>query len=307
MRVIGRRKSLSKNTVSLAVTTICEQAKDSIWIAKQFKPKWGHVLSVDGKVIRVFDPFAKGYEGTRAEKKHLLKKTWLCGVDVLTKDLPHYKVTDGETKIDMYEYFITLKKDIGYDLKVLVCDGNSETMQTARMVYGSSIGVQLCVRHFIETLKGITKEERQTKRKETEQLVMNIWRALEAKTEADCFSAFKTLSSIEETRCQKLIQHSLGRQIFLLTTHFHYQDQFFVPRYNNDAENLFRQVNLRLKSWNMFRNKTNAEHYLKTWALMRRFTKFTDCKGGLNKFKNGHAPLELAGIDLTNIDYLKLK
>lgn len=307
MRVIGRRKRLSKNTVSQAVTTICKQAKDSIWIAQKFKPKWGNVLSFDGKVIRVFDPFAKGYCGTSTEKKHLLKKIWFCGIDVLTKDLPHYKVADGETKTDLFDYFTTLKKDIDYGLKVCVCDGNSETMEAARNVYGTSIGIQLCIRHFIENLKSILREEKQTKKNETENLVGNIWRALEGKTEADCFSTLKTLSSIQETRCQKLIQQSLSKQIFLLTTHFRYQDKFYVPRYNNDAENLFRQANLRLKSWNMFRNKTNAEHYLKTWALMRRFTKFTDCKGGMNKLKNGHAPLELAGVDLTNIDYLKLK
>lgn len=307
MRVIGRRKNLSKNTVSLAVTTICKQAKDSIWIAKKFQPKWGHVLSVDGKVIRVYDPFAKDYPGTSAEKKYLLKKTWLCGVDVATKDLPHYKVADGETKIDLFDYFKTLKNEVGYDLKVCVSDGNPQTLETARMVYGFKISIQLCVRHFIENLKTTAKEEKQAKRGETESLVGNIWGALEKKEEADCFSTLKTLSSIQETRCQKLIQQSLNKQVFLLTTHFRYQDQFYVPRYNNDVENLFRQANLRLKSWNMFRNKTNAEHYLKTWALMRRFTKFTDCKGGMNKLKNGYAPLELAGIDLTNIDYLKLK
>lgn len=214
MRVVGRRKGLSKNTVSLAITTICKQAKDSIWITKHLLPKWGNVLSVDGKIIRVFDPFAKEYEGTRAEKKYLLKKTWLRGVDVATKDLPHYKVTDGETKIDLFDYFTTLKKEVGYDLKVCVCDGNPETMETARMVYGTGIGIQLCVRHFIETLKRITKEERQTKRKETERLVMNIWVALEAKTEIDCFSVLKVLFSIQKTRSQKLIQQSLSRQHF---------------------------------------------------------------------------------------------
>lgn len=304
MRTIGKRNHLSKNTVSKTVLEISRQAKDSIWIAKKLQPKWGNVLSVDGKIIRVFDSFAKGYIGTRAEKKYLLKKVWFCGVDVATKDLPHYKVTDGETRIDLYDYFTTLKKEVGYDLKVCVCDGNPETMETARMAYGLGVGIQLCVRHFIEALKRIAKDEKQTKRNETEQLIMNIWGALEARTETGCLSTLKTFSSIDETRCQKLIQQSLNRQIFLLTTHFRYQKQFFVPRYNNDAENLFRQVNLRLKSWNIFRNKTNAEHYLKTWALMRRFTKFTDCKGGLNKLKNGKSPLELAGVRVEGIDYL---
>ena len=192
-------------------------------------------------------------------------------------------------------------------MKVLVCDGNPETMAGAQMVYGSSVGIQLCVRHFIETLKTIAREEGQRKRKETENLVGNIWSALGMKKEVDCFANLKALQTIQETRAQKLIFHNLGKYIFLLTTHFRFHDRFYVPRYNNDAENLFKQLNLRLRSWNMFRNKTNAEHYLKTWALMRRCTKFTDCKGDINRLKNGYAPLKLAGVDLTNIDYLKLK
>lgn len=161
MRVIARRKHLSKTTVSLAVLTVAKEAKGSIWIAKHFKPNWGHVLSVDGKIIRVFNPLAQQFQGSGWEKASLLKKTWLAGVDVITKDLPHYRIIDGETKIDLYDYFKTLKNDIGYDLRVVICDGNLETMEGARMVYGSQLGIQLCVRHFIETLKTIAREEKQ--------------------------------------------------------------------------------------------------------------------------------------------------
>lgn len=307
MRTIARRKYLSKTTVSLIILEVTQKTKGSIWIAKHLKPGWGNVLSVDGKVIRVFDALAQRFEGSGWEKASLLKKTWLCGVDILTKDLPHYQIVDGETRIDLFEYFKTLKQDIGYDLKVLVCDGNPQVIEGVQMVYGSKIGIQLCVRHFIETLKAITREESKEKKKETENLVGCIWSALAMKKEEDCLTQLKILTAIQETRCQKLIIHSLNRHIFLLTTHFRFHDRYFVPRYNNDAENVFKQLSLRLKSWNMFRNTKNAEHYLKTWALMRRCTKFTDCKGDMNRLKNGYAPLELAGVNLKNIDYLKLK
>lgn len=109
-----------------------------------------------------------------------------------------------------------------------------------------------------------------------------------------------------ETRCQKLIVQMLTNHLYELTTHFRFSDRYFVPRYNNDSENLFKQVSLRLKSWNMFRSKQNAEHYLKAWALMRRFTKFTDSRGHINRMKNGKAPLELAGVNIDGIDYLNL-
>jgi len=306
MRTIGRRKHLSKTTVSSAILETAKRTKGSIWISKHFQPNWGNVLSVDGKVIRVFDPLAKRYHGSGNERAALLKKTWFAGVDVLTKDLPHYRVVDGETKIDLWEYFKTLKKDIEYNLQVLVCDGNPEAMEGARMVYGNKIGIQLCVRHFIETLKAIARGERQRKRKETENVIVSIWSALAMRTETECFAQLKVIETMQETRAQKLIMHSLNKHIFLLTTHFRFHDRFFVPRYNNDAENLFKQVALRLKSWNMFRSKQNAQRYLSAWALARRFTKFTDCRGDMNRLKNGKAPLELAGVKIAGIDYLNL-
>lgn len=307
MRTIARRKHISKTTVSETVLEITEKVKDSIWISKHFEPKWGHVLSVDGKMIRVFNRLAQNFVGSGAEKSYLLKKSFLCGVDVLTKDLPHYRVADGETKIDMYEYFKTLRKDIGYDLRVLVCDGNLETMEGARRVYGARVGVQLCVRHFVEMLKSIAREEKGSKRKQTDELVGNIWQALGERREVDCFKRLKELQSIQETPAQRSIFRSLTKHVYLLTTHFRYHSGYYVPRYNNDCENLFKQLSLRLKSWNMFRNPTNAENYLKTWALARRFTKFTDCRGHMNAPKNGKAPLELAGVNITNLDYLNLK
>lgn len=305
IRTIARRKHLSKTTVFQAVHQTVKDVKDSIWIARNLKPQWGHVLSIDAKFVRVFQPKTNQIFVSVWEKKWVLKKAWIVGVDVLTKDLPHYEVFEGETKIDLYTFFKTLKRDVGYQLKVLVCDGNLETLETARMVYGKRIGIQLCVRHFIHGLKSYVLEEKARKRTETEMLVGSMWAALGMKKEEECLSTLKTLSRVRETRSQRGIQESLTDHLSLLTTHFRFHNRYYVPRYNNDVENLFKQVNLRLKSLNMFRNKQNAQEYLKAWALMRRCTKFTDCRGDYNRLRNGHAPLELAGVDLTDFDYLR--
>ena len=306
MRTIARRKHLSKNTVSLAVLAVAKQAKGSIWIAHHFKPRWGQVLSVDGKMIRVFNPHARVYAENNAEKAWLLKKTWMAGIDVATKDVPHYEVVEMEAKSELVPFSRILKNDIRYDLSVLVCDGNLDLMESARIVYGSRIGIQLCVWHAIESLRALARKEGGKKREETEALVGAILGALTEQREESCFAKLRNLQTIEETRIQKTIWHNLNRDMYLLTTHFRYAVRLFVPRYNNDAENLFKQLNLRLKSWNMFRTKRNAEHYLCAWALARRFTKFTDCKRGMNKLKNGKAPLELAGCTIDGIDYLSL-
>jgi hypothetical protein len=64
MRTIARRKHLSKNTVSQAILHIAKETRGSIWIAKRFSPQWRRVLSVDGKVIRVFDSSVTKIHGT---------------------------------------------------------------------------------------------------------------------------------------------------------------------------------------------------------------------------------------------------
>lgn len=306
-RVIGRRKSLSKNTVSNIITSACCQTRDSLWVASHFKPKWGQVLSFDGKIVRVFNSLAQHYEGSLWERKSLLKRTWLCGIDVKTKDLPHYQLAENENRTDLVTYFKTLKEQIDYDLQVLVCDGQGEIMTSAQIVYGKNLAIQLCVRHFVEDQKKLLKQEKSAKKEETETFLKELQFALNEKEEKACFKRLSVLKqTYQKTPVQKIICQSLDRNFSLLTAHYRFADRFFVPRYNNDAENLFRQLSLRLKSWNMFRNKTNAENYLKTWALARRFTKFTDCKFGVNKLKNGYAPLELAGINISGIDYLKI-
>ena len=88
-----------------------------------------------------------------------------------------------------------------------------------------------------------------------------------------------------------------------LTTHVYYPE--YIPNTSNEIENLFRQLNLRLKTIGRFNKYRYASDFLNTWALMRRFTPFTDCKKP-NKHRNGKAPLELAGVYIKGIDYLKL-
>ena len=99
-------------------------------------------------------------------------------------------------------------------------------------------------------------------------------------------------------RCQSLSTKRDGKR--WIGKERRYQKQIFV------CLACHKHFSLRLKSWNMFRNKENAQRYVSAWALARRFTKFTDCRGDMNRLKNGKAPLELAGIDIAGIDYLNL-
>lgn len=78
-----------------------------------------------------------------------------------------------------------------------------------------------------------------------------------------------------------------------------------LPRTNQITENFFRFVALRVKTLNIFRSWKTATDYLNALVLYRRFKKFEDCKGK-NKSFNGLAPLELAGCEIIDLDYLDL-
>lgn len=290
MRIVARRKTVSLKTVNNYAHQIYAKTQDSLFIKDKFKPQWGGILSIDGKYIKVFD--------------HTGKKTmnycWICGIDYPTKDLPHYLLHDEEGKIDLVIYFKRLK-ELSYPLKVLISDDNHEILAAARFVYGDDFVFQLCVKHYLE------KIIRWIYPAKTDPLIELIRRIILA---PDINSAREELAYLSEYR-YAVVTAKIQKQIYLdfkehlphLTTYLKYPE--YIPRTNNEIENLFRQFNLRMKTIGRFYHWRYAANFLQAWALMRRFTPFTDCRKP-NQKRNGKAPLELAGCDIKGIDYLNL-
>ena len=294
-RGLAAQYSLDKNTILRAIIEVISSLADPFFIAELLKPKWSGILSFDGKYIRTFDWSAKHFNLTGKEKKAAHKSVFLVGMDTQTKDVPVHLLGDEETMIDLIMYFRDLKR-IGYDLKVLVRDGNTDIERAARKVYGDSFKVQLCHKHFLDTLSSYLRDEENRCRNDSEALIERI-REMIAK------GRDLSLGVKPRTKTQlKILRHYRENyeRLYLWTK------VPMVPKTNNHIENYFRQLNLRLKTVNMFRSMQTADKYLNALILSRRFTKFTCCRGR-NKHKNGKAPLELAGCDISNIDYLKLK
>ena len=77
-----------------------------------------------------------------------------------------------------------------------------------------------------------------------------------------------------------------------------------MPRTNNIAEGMTRRPDEKI---------TKADGYMyhdTCWATMKmlimwyRFKKFTDCRKK-NKYKNGKSPLNVAGVNTSNIDWIR--
>lgn len=311
MRILARRYKKTKKSIMKIIHRVTAQLSDSIMIAKKFCPLWSGILVFDGKVVRVFDDVTRRLDKTKLsndEIKWMHKMRWLCGVDYGTGDLPHYDLGESENMVDLVIYFKNLKS-LNYPLNALVCDGNPLIPRAARFVFGKQIIIQRCTRHFLEDLRSLlpVEESRKEERTKLEQLILKIKYVIEADTIDGAIEHLAELKQYAEKNKNPLARKIIGlfqKTKTELTAHLLYPE-LKLPHTSNDIENLFKQLMQRLQTIGRFFHQTYAKNYLNAWALLRRFTPFTDCRNG-RKHRNKKSPLELAGCEIQNIDPMKL-
>lgn len=312
LRILGRRYGKSKNTILKIIHRVTSHLPDSLVIQQKFRPLWSGVLVIDGKVIRVYDKLStklKHSSLSEDELRWMNKMRWLCSIDHGTGDLPHYALAGSESRIDLVMYFQTLKQ-MNYPLIAVVCDGSPEIPHAAKFVFGERIVIQRCTRHFLEDLRKLlpTKEDDSKGRDQLERLIVRIKYIIEADDMESMIKQFDALKRDRDTYRSRIAKQMIKSFLDIkenLCAHL-LHPELHLPHTSNDIENLFRQLNLRLRSLGRFFHQLYARDYLNAWALLRRFTKFTDCRKG-RRHRNGKAPLVLAGCEIKNIDPLKLK
>lgn len=287
-----------------------EKVKSSFWIAEHLKPHWKGVLCFDGTYIHVKNFFAKlmRRKGWIEDERFLHKMIALLGTDYHTRDLPHYALGDNENMIDLVLYFQELKRN-GYDLTVLVSDGNERIGEAAKKVYERPVVIQLCQRHFLAKMdEVIASRENELQREKMKKLKNEICTIICAKElDSALIGMNEFMATQKQWRTSAEMDYLLDRFIrdFESLTMYLQYPKGFVPRTVNVAENMNRQLKNRLRGMKGFESIQSAENYLKLWCLKRRFQKFTDCKKP-HMHLNGKAPLELAGCSITKLDYLNL-
>jgi len=272
IRTIARHERISKTTVVKAIHGVTAQCVTAAWIATNLNPQWSGFLGIDGKMIRVWDWAAKYFRYSQEQRRWLHKMSLITCVDLGTLDIPIHHLGEEETSIDL-KMCLEQLKEIGYPLKGYVTDGNKDIEKMVKMVFGQ-VPHQLCVVHFLKNLR--------------EKMKAGI---------------------ITEDQYMDARFHIIrGKRPTLLRVPdnlFTYLKVPGLPRTNQITENFFRFIALRMKTLNIFRSWKTATNYLNALILYRRFKKFTDCKGE-NKSFNGFAPLELAGCEIKDLDYLNL-
>lgn len=313
LRILARRYGKAKDTIMRMVHRVCASLPTSRDLAERYRPQWSGILVADGKVVKVYDRMIKRMDRTRLtddEIRAMHRWRWLVGVDYGTGDLPHYDLVEEEGKIEWVLFFRELKA-MGYPLIAVVSDGNPDIPRAARFVYGPHIIHQLCTRHFVENLGSILPPEDAEHPEEhaaLERLIAMVQRVIEADTIED---AAVRLTELQQYR--RRIRNPIATNIVQrfkeskeeLCAHF-LHPHLGLPHTNNDAENLIRQLNARLKTVGRFMHWRSARDYCNAWALLRRLTPFTDCCK-TRRHRNGKCPLQLAGVDTINIDPMRLR
>jgi hypothetical protein len=100
----------------------------------------------------------------------------------------------------------------------------------------------------------------------------------------------------------RIMVEIVGRKWQSLTVHYQHPG---MPRTNNDAESVMRQLEQRLKTIGSFGSIGNAQAYINLLVAYLRMKPYTDCKGG-RKLRNGFSRLELAGVNNPGKDWLKM-
>lgn len=292
---------------------VCASLPSTLEIAERYRPQWSGILVADGKVVRVYDAVIERMDRSKLSENEITwmhKQRWLVGVDYGTGDLPHYDLAEEEGRIEWIMYFRQLQT-IGYPLTAVISDGNPEIPRAARFVYGAQVVHQLCTRHFVDGLGRILPpddEAHHVERQRLEALIIMIQRVIEADTIEEATERLAELTVCRRTirsRIATVIVNRFKESQDELCAHL-LHPELHLPHTNNDAENLIRQLNQRLKTIGRFMHHRSARSYCNAWALLRRFTPFTDCCKS-RRDRNGKCPLQLAGVDTRNIDPMGLR
>jgi transposase-like protein len=229
----------------------------------------------------------------------------LLGTDVESLDIPHLILAEHEDAENWFFFFVVLKNVVGYPLRGAVSDGDPVIAEALERVY-PGVPHQLCVKHFLDGLHRYFRYESSHGR--------GTWREIERfeKAARRCLYA-DTLEQAQ--RVLAAIQIDPGFQkaglqdgMAMIERHWPHLTQHFrmpeLPRTSNVVEGTIRKLDRRLDAMDSFGNHQNAWNILKMLTVYNRFRQLTDCREP-HAHRNGFAPLELAGVNIHGVNWIK--
>jgi hypothetical protein len=256
--------------------------------ARLAPPEWGGVLGVDGKAIWV------------SGEEHCL----LIAVDQQTQDVVHALVVRGEDEAGFEQIVRETVTVAGYPLKALVIDA-AQPFVGGYLNYFARLPMQLCRIHASRRLDADVRVARRQPdaplRAELKARLRDVLFAPDAQLARERFAALAAdhgrYSGLGHRRVDPV--RSIGRRLDHYLMHHHVPG---LPADSNITENVVKQLAKKLRLMEGFTTPESAERFTRLLIGCYRFKPFTSsCRAPVN----GRAPLELDGIDLHGLDWVR--
>ena len=279
---------LSRVTINRWVAAAGAAAMTPLEMSQRLAPpSWGGWLGIDGKSIHI---------GNRDDA------SLMVAVDQATTDLVHTQVVPHESG-DVFAGMLIDVVSAGYPLRGVVCDFGSGapliSFLQGRNDYFESLPFQACRIHLArrcdELLSGTTTDRR------LKAHIRDILFAPDYDSACDAYHRLTRHDTNYTSRASRTILNHLRKRFGLYLTHHPHPG---LPADANITENVIRTLNRRIHPMEHFATTETADHYIRLLAANYRWKRFTDSTNG----RNGHSPLELAGVTLPTqhwLTYLK--
>jgi transposase-like protein len=288
-RSVGRELDMMPKTAYRRIIALGFNSKSPMEVSLELKPQWSGYLIIDGDSIRI---------GSHRE-------SLLISADAYSQDIPHAILAENEDGLNWTHFLLVLKSPIGYPFKGVISDGDPGVQGAIKLVL-PGLPYQYCVRHFEKELWRYLRYQFVQKRgyyRESDRFLNASKKMLYAK---DIDIAKKYLSAIsldpgfKQAGFDELIK-KINFNFDDLTRHHSCPG---MPRTSNIGEGLISRLDSKINQADGYKCHDTAWATLKMLIMRYRFKTFTDCRKK-NKHKNGKSPLELAGINVSKINWVK--
>lgn len=284
-RAVGRELHVDPYRVFQWIDALGSNCKSFAEVAQELKPCWGGYLLLDGKSI-----FVQGEE-----------YSLLLSADATTQDVPTASFASSEASEYWKPMLRSLTDEIGYPLKGLIVDGDRGLWKACRELF-PRLPLQLCVRHAEQFLHYYFRY-----------LYKGSGRGVQAFLDlaskllyVDSHEKLRFWLGTWQKRRQVFKGCGLEREILsfedkipFLFTHL---DHPGMPRTSNIIEGIIRQLSRKIDDTDGFNFTETAWRSIQLLIMRYRFHRFTDSR---LEGHNGKSPLELGGVNIDGIDWVK--
>ena len=288
-RAAAHKVGIGPKTAYNKIISLGFNSKSPLETSVELKPKWSGYLIIDGDSILI---------GSHRE-------SLLLGVDAFSQDIPHAILAEHEDGQNWTHLLLVLKDPIHYPFKGIISDGDP-TIQEAIKVVLPGVPYQYCVRHFEQELFRYIRYRFTQKRgywRESDRFLKaskNLLYANNFEMAKKYLLAISIDPGFKQAGLDEVI-NKIKVNFSDLTRHHFYPG---MPRTSNIGEGVISRLDSKINQADGYKCRETAWATFKMLIMRYRFKVFTDCRKK-NKHKNGKSPLELCGVDVSNINWIK--